>query len=216
MTTTDPADVRPIIRNPLPQWPIVTSAPAAAPISAATNDMMNYSTARIPISGGLTGASTYGLAERSDLFTTSPAAPRISDLPGLVAQHTETTPTAAPPSTSVPGSTTGAVGSGGTASSSDPTGSTTATNSGGAGLSGNGPLIDALTALLGGGQMQSPLDAVSSPSTAALSALAPTSAQTSSTSDPAVIVLVVGIVAIGGVWAYFKFVKHKGAGVSGE
>jgi len=82
-------------------------------------------------------------------------------------------------------------------------------NSGGAGLSGNGPLIDALTALLGGGGGQSPLDASSSPSTAALQALQPSSGQTSGTSNPALIIAIVGALAIG-AWLYFKH-KHGAA-----
>lgn len=77
---------------------------------------------------------------------------------------------------------------------------TGSSNSGGAGLAGNGPLIDALTGALTGGGMENPLDAVSSPSTAALEALQPTAGTTQSSSNPALLFAVLGIAAIGVVF----------------
>lgn len=92
-----------------------------------------------------------------------------------------------------------------TPTSTTPAGADT-TNSGGAGLAGNGPLANALAAMLGGGSMQSPLDAVSSPSTAALEALQPAQGSTQSASNPAAIVVVLGGLAAVGT---FLYLRHK-------
>lgn len=110
------------------------------------------------------------------------------------------------------GGSKGGVAQGGTApaSTATTTGTGTApatpTNTGGAALAGNGPLIDALTSALSGGGMENPLDAASSPSTAALEALQPTQAQTSATSNPALLVAVLGVAAIG---VAYVVVQHK-------
>jgi hypothetical protein len=107
------------------------------------------------------------------------------------------------------GGSTGGLSSGG----STPSTSTPPTNTGGAGLAGNGPLIDALTAALSGGGFQSPLDAMSSPSTAALQSLQPTATQTSTSSagNPALL-LIIGAIALGAiVWYVLKHKKKKPA-----
>jgi hypothetical protein len=81
-------------------------------------------------------------------------------------------------------------------------------NSSGAGLAGNGPLVDALTQMLAGsGAGGAGYDASASPSTAAVEALAPQAQQTTSASNPAAIVVVVAIALAIGAFLYFK---HKG------
>lgn len=132
---------------------------------------------------------------QTDILPTSPPSSPITSLPGQrgaaidPTSVTPTTDTVAPPAT--PGTTD----------------NTNTTNAGGAGLAGNGPLIDALTSAFGGGGYQSPLDASSSPSTAALEALQPTSGATSTSGNPTLeILIVLGAIAIG-AWLYFKHKK---------
>lgn len=89
-----------------------------------------------------------------------------------------------------------------------------AQNTGGAGLTGNGPLVDALTQLLNGGGLASPLDAAAAggASTAAVSSLAPQANSTSSASNPALMLAIVAAIGVVGFLAY-KHTHKKGAPV---
>ncbi len=78
------------------------------------------------------------------------------------------------------------------------------TNTGGAGLAGNGPLIDALTSAFNGG------GSGSQSTQAALGSLQPVTSQTSSSSNPVAMILVVGVLAAVGAWYYFTHKKKTG------
>jgi hypothetical protein len=106
---------------------------------------------------------------------------------------------------------TGSTGTGGGSTGGVSTGGATP-NTGGAALAGDGPTIAALLSMLGGGY-QSPLDAANSPSTAALEALQPTQAATSTntTSNAALVAVVLGAAAIGGVYLYQRNKKKHAA-----
>lgn len=86
---------------------------------------------------------------------------------------------------------------------------TGSTNTAGAGLSGNGPLIDALTGALMGGGFQSPMDATSSPGAAAIQAIQPQSGSVTSSGNMALIVAVIAAVGVGGYFL-LKKMKHGG------